>query len=1053
MIKLYKHTYEYGEPTTVSAKPTEVVRTQATDYAPVKSMKGNTVKWNQLVANGDFSNGTTGWSKSTTGSWSIIDNNVLRFDTGTTQYNREIYKDIPTIQGNKYLFKITAKCSSNSEINIQNGHDNTRATINLNTEWGTYSVIISNFRRVNTDRFEIQFNPVQSNLLYYVKNIQLIDLTAIGIADQINSVSDFNTWLAANVGLKDYYPYDAGSLLSVNTPSTVINDKEYLFPITTLTDINGTVMFPNGLRQAGDVKDEIDFEHGTAVKRVGVVDLGSLIFGYVESPDNNYFISRTNISNFKNYNYLGENIICSKYPTIPNGIASLPDKAIRYYNTDNGGILIRDDSYSNGTTFQTAMQGVMLYYELAEPVTYHFDTHVDLKKRYVPGICNAKGSTEVVGAALVPYNEFNNLKGRQDGVENAAFVTIFPDGMKKAGNVYDEIKLVDGVWKAVKRVGSVDLGSQEWYADVSLNNLFSASLNTPKVTSTTSYANIKTAVYPTIRQAYESSANNDCISGLNWWNGIAFWVKSGTSYTTSTLRTAMQGVILYYELDTPITYTIDASSIDIRAVSEVRIGDTKLWENKDGYGVKINTSTGECTRIGNMEYHKTLPIQSRMRRCIVGSDDSVRYVHPDNYLVDTEGNAIDYTVSEANGVTYDVMVEIPEHYYDCYQVTEDGTNYDIIMLYPEVHKGKKVPLHYMGAFKAAVKRNVTSGVSTAANEKLFSTVKAGIVYNSSGGVNASDLTYTVADREYYRGGNLNNEQSSWDNDKQKSLIGKPVTQRDISEFATMAKNRGSKYMMLHWAARNCLNRLFVVEYATLNSQATFNSALDSNGYHQGGLGAGVSTVFDGNAWNTHNSYYPVIPCGVTLRLGSNTGVVQYNLSTGTTIDGISNFSIPSYRGVESPFGDIWEMCNGVYIYGADNKNYIYTAVDGWHQRDFLYNSSTTVKPGFQLKSNTVPISTNSPTYNKPYEGWITSWKWDSDGDFVPTGRSVDKDNTADTNSPLRDYFWGQNTGAKRLMVGGALYNPARTGLFAFICNSAVASRNANHGSRLLKVVG
>ena len=40
-----------------------------------------------------------------------------------------------------------------------------------------------------------------------------------------------------------------------------------------------------------------------------------------------------------------------------------------------------------------------------------------------------------------------------------------PDGLKKAGSVYDEIEIEGGVVKAIKRVGSVDLGSLTWAPD------------------------------------------------------------------------------------------------------------------------------------------------------------------------------------------------------------------------------------------------------------------------------------------------------------------------------------------------------------------------------------------------------------------------------------------------------------------------------------------------------------------------------------------------------------------------------------------------------------
>ena len=102
--------------------------------------------------------------------------------------------------------------------------------------------------------------------------------------------------------------------------------------------------------------------------------------------------------------------------------------------------------------------------------------------------------------------------------------------------------------------------------------------------------------------------------------------------------------------------------------------------------------------------------------------------------------------------------------------------------------------------------------------------------------------------------------------------------------------------------------LFAVEYANFDSQATFNAALDENGYRQGGLGAGVTT-WDGTSWNNFNGYYPLVPCGVTNSLGNHKGTVDYNVigSDGTTL---KTFAVPRYRGIENPFGHIWKWTDG-----------------------------------------------------------------------------------------------------------------------------------------------
>lgn len=455
-------------------------------------------------------------------------------------------------------------------------------------------------------------------------------------------------------------------------------------------------------------------------------------------------------------------------------------------------------------------------------------------------------------------------------------------------------------------------------------------------------------------------------------------------------------------------------------VGRVYKGTTLLWETKEGYGVRWEHEGGNVTvtRIGNMEYHKTLPIQSAMKRCILKSDGSVQYIDESDYTKDVDGNTIDYTADNQ-----DVMVEIPEHYYEAGQVTENGAVYDYIMLYPTVHLGKKVPKHYIGAFEA-----MTYNGDNNTPQSLWSTCKTNIIYQQDGSVDLGSLTYS-SDAALYRGGNRSN--SSYGDTTAKSLLGKPATNLTIDNFAVCGKARGDGYAMINWAAQNVLYRLYVVEYANFNSQAAFNSTLTSAGYHQGGLGDGVTNANSTN-WSNEIGYNPYIPCGVTLKLGSNTGTVKCTLSS--SIQNISTDTyVPSYRGVENPFGHIWQITSGISIYGYNNVNCIFTDNLGIYARDFTTISSTTAPSGFTLKSSTTPLSS----------GYVSQIEFDESGEFIPK--------VVSSTSMFSDYFYGSNTGAKRLMLGGRSSVGSYAGLFYFHCNSGVGGADASSGSRLLYI--
>lgn len=120
------------------------------------------------------------------------------------------------------------------------------------------------------------------------------------------------------------------------------------------------------LRSAGSVKDS-KTPDGTITRRVGVVDLGTLNWSGFDTGNytDEFAVSFANG---------GVNALCPKYITVSAmSEFNSRDKVIRV-NKDNGDIRIKDSSFNNQTAegiqaFKTAMDGVYLFYELAEPTT------------------------------------------------------------------------------------------------------------------------------------------------------------------------------------------------------------------------------------------------------------------------------------------------------------------------------------------------------------------------------------------------------------------------------------------------------------------------------------------------------------------------------------------------------------------------------------------------------------------------------------------------------------------------------------------------------------
>ena len=297
-------------------------------------------------------------------------------------------------------------------------------------------------------------------------------------------------------------------------------------------------------------------------------------------------------------------------------------------------------------------------------------------------------------------------------------------------------------------------------------------------------------------------------------------------------------------------------------------------EEECSYGIEFDTavSSPACTRIGNLSLHKSLPVHSRMKGCLLDNDGNVvEYLNP----TDWTGNVLDGTRGQ-------VMVEIPAHFR---KFETDGTKRRVrISEYP-LPGYHLVGKRYVSAYEATVER---------------STLTLASVKNTG---------------ENYRGGNNNAE---WDG-TYRSLIGMPATSISRTNFRNYARKRKSgstEWNCMTYDIHKELYWLFVIEYATLNSQAAFNAEKDSNGYAQGGLGVGVTNMSD---WSGYNDYYPFVPCGHTDELGNGSGEIAYDIPAAE--GGVfKKVMVPRYRGIENPFGHVWQWTDGINIRISPNTD-------------------------------------------------------------------------------------------------------------------------------------
>lgn len=292
-------------------------------------------------------------------------------------------------------------------------------------------------------------------------------------------------------------------------------------------------------------------------------------------------------------------------------------------------------------------------------------------------------------------------------------------------------------------------------------------------------------------------------------------------------------------------------------------------EERYAYGVEWDTasSSPDGVRVGNMQLHRELPIQSKMRRCLLDGDGGVKE-YLDNEL-SWGGSYLDYAV----------MTEIPEHWYKLYF---NGTKFRMMLSEIPLPGYKHVDKFYISTYEARMYRTDNLLCSAAGASKL------------------SDPNSTN-----FRGGDNTAE---WD-DTYRSLLGRPVTNLTRDQFRQAARKRGSGWEMYTYNAHKTLFWLFAVEYATLDSQKPFNAQKDANGFAQGGLGPGPTQMTD---WTNFNKINPLIPCGYTNEFGNGSGEKAYvvkNASGGTHATLMAN----RYRGIENPFGHIWKYTDGANI--------------------------------------------------------------------------------------------------------------------------------------------
>lgn len=335
--------------------------------------------------------------------------------------------------------------------------------------------------------------------------------------------------------------------------------------------------------------------------------------------------------------------------------------------------------------------------------------------------------------------------------------------------------------------------------------------------------------------------------------------------------------------------TSSGSTIDITQYAlKTELPDVSI--DMLSYGVEwdITVADPTCTRIGNPLFHKSLPIQSEYKGCVVKNGKLQYYLNPNDWSKKSNGEP-----SNLDGTDGDVMIRTPRFY------GKSGSN------------GNKRWVRIS---------TVKVDASWVEIPEMFISAYRNTIYTDEDTTKVASVVSTDAK---YRGGGRRSEYDQYlTTDQFKTDLGKPISNISRATMRTYAAATGQELLcyefykwIFYWN--------YVIEYANFNSQKEFKSELTSDGYHQGGLGLGLTT-WDWNELDTYNGHYAITPCGYTNEFGNFSGVKAIQLQSPE-----KTLYANRWRGFENPFGDIWTNLEGIVIKrdAAKANSNVYTTTD------------------------------------------------------------------------------------------------------------------------------
>lgn len=401
------------------------------------------------------------------------------------------------------------------------------------------------------------------------------------------------------------------------------------------------------------------------------------------------------------------------------------------------------------------------------------------------------------------------------------------------------------------------------------------------------------------------------------------------------------------------------------------------FENS-AYGIEWTKNDNDVIRIGNAKFHRELPIQNRLKGCVYNEKKISYFLNPTGWAKPLENGF----VPPLDGSDGDVGVNVPQ-FYIC--VKDTGTKYQLWISDFNID-GTFIRVHSF-----IISHTKTMTRMNGDTEEVFS---ACIKRNNT----------------EYLGGNKSSSVAAY------KLQGRPRTGISYTTAIQLCANRGDWITIIDYLEYCAIQALCYIEYANFDNQAALNINLTSEGFKQGGLGAGVTNL-NWERWTAFNGNNPIVQTYWTAEHNIGNGSTNGDHYAITNDDGSYFNTYPAvYRGILNFFGDIWSFVRDVVVINKDaDYNSVYLLKKGVAHADVTVDNVDEKCYFIGYQANTNNYITEFDLQRGPY--------------FVP--------NLVGTNKKF-DYNYihgsnGQDTdkSVRVLLVGGLANEDSRTGSGSF----------------------